>query len=287
MFSPNKIFLTLFIATSSLIAQAQVVSVQSGPWHENATWGGTPPTAASGPITILHNVTVSNGTTVTADELTIGAGGTLTVNSGSTFILENGAGKDLTITSGALNVSGVFVCSNGAELIGTNAVNTNFLAGSEYRYSYLTISNTDAVPTATWHPMSTLNIYALTSGGSATAGYWAQSFGNVTINCPDLSSGINFNGNLRNVQGNLSILNTGGSSASGAKIITLGNSTFNQVNIGGSFILSDHSNVQFSAAGVTVTYNIGQDFQIATTTTQDGVGGKYFVGSHCTRRGDF
>jgi hypothetical protein len=264
-----KAFFTILTLLIGAAVEAQVVSVAPGPWDSNTTWGGTPPDASSGTITIQHAVTMPNSITVTADEITIAAGGSLTVNTGSTFVLANGTGDDLTITSGALSVSGTFICNNLATLSGTTTVNTNFLSGSEFRYGHAAISN--VVPIATWDPASTLNIDGVTTGGTVNslATYWAQDFGNVTINCPNLGSFINFNGHLRNIHGNLNILNTGGSTT-GAKQIVLATTTQNEINIDGSFIISGTSVVFFSVTGTTVTYDIGQDLQIATTTTTTG-----------------
>lgn len=263
-----KMFFTTMLVLLGVAVHAQVTSIAPGPWNNNATWGGPPPNASSGTITIIHNVTVPNGASITADEVIIGAGGTLTINAGSTFTLAEGTGTDLTITSGSLSVSGVFVCSNLATLSGTTAANTNFLSGSEYRYSHVSImAATAVVPTANWNANSTLNINSLTSGGILGAGatYWAQDFGHVTINCPGLNSFINFSGHLRNIHGNLSILHTGGTATLTAKPITLATTTFHEINIDGSFIISGPSNVFFSVAGTTVTYDIGLDLQIATT----------------------
>src|SRR5688572_27547156 len=107
-----KAFFTILTLLIGVAVEAQVVSVAPGPWDSNTTWGGTPPDASSGTITIEHAVTMPNSITVTADEITIAAGGSLTVNTGSTFVLANGTGDDLTITSGALSVSGTFICNN-------------------------------------------------------------------------------------------------------------------------------------------------------------------------------
>ena len=262
-----KAIFTITIVLIGIVATAQHVSTTDGPWNSSITWGGmAPPTSASGTITINHNVTIPTTISVTADEVTIGAAGSLTVNSGGTFILADGTGTDL-IVSGALSVSGLFTCNNLATLSGTTAGNTNFLAGSEYRHEHT--SHTSVIPTATWNVASTLNITSFTTGGTinGTSTFWSQNFGNVTFNCPALGAGVNFNGLLRNIGGNFNLLNTGGSHVTGAKLITLASSAFTTIAIGGSFTISGHSNFTFGVTGSTITYNIGQDFSIATTTT--------------------
>ncbi len=104
-----KVVFTLFACFLLYTVQAQVTgdycSAGSGNWSNSSSWerfNGTswvaataPPTSTDGIISIRtgHNITIAAA--VTADQVVVDAGGTLTMNSNLT--LDNGTGDDLTM----------------------------------------------------------------------------------------------------------------------------------------------------------------------------------------------
>lgn len=96
-------------------------AVASGNWNAPGSWerfdgvswvpAVSSPTSADGVITIQsgHNITIS--VAVTADQVVIDAGGTISANVGQTISLANGSGDDMV-------VSGTFICGASTPLAG-------------------------------------------------------------------------------------------------------------------------------------------------------------------------
>ena len=99
-------------------------SASSGNWEQNTTWeaylGGTwtsspvSPASNSGAVTVRSGNTVTIGSPVTIDELTIDTGGTLVINAGVT--LDDGPGNDM-IVNGTLNCSGTNIISGSGSFV--------------------------------------------------------------------------------------------------------------------------------------------------------------------------
>lgn len=116
IFTLVSLILVLLLNANQASAQAEgdYQTLTSGDWNSNTTWerftGGmwvpapAPPSSVDGVITILNTHTVTVTTAVTADELVINTGGTLTLTGLDAFTLVNGAGTDLS-NQGTLNVS--------------------------------------------------------------------------------------------------------------------------------------------------------------------------------------
>jgi hypothetical protein len=197
-----KTFLTASIVLTGFVASAQHATVQAGPWNDPLTWGTTPPDATSSTITITHAVNIPAGASINADEITVGTGGSLVVDASGTFTLADGTLTDLAITgTGTLTVNGIFVGSSGTTFSGTTTGNTNFQAGSEYRHQHVGV-----IPTATWSPASTLSLVNFTTATTISSTSWAQPFGNVVINLPALAGPLSFGGQLRDINGDLTII---------------------------------------------------------------------------------
>src|SRR5687768_16881921 len=85
----------------------------TGDWNVAATWqrfDGTvwvaavaAPSSTDGVITILNPHTVTINTAISADEVTVDVGGTLTIT--STLTIDDGTGTDLAV-NGTMNLSG-------------------------------------------------------------------------------------------------------------------------------------------------------------------------------------
>jgi hypothetical protein len=226
-----RAFLTALIVLTFFVARAQHATVQAGPWNDPLTWGTTPPDATSATIAITHAVTIPAGASINADQITIGTGGSLVVAATGTFTLADGTGTDLAITgNGTLTVNGIFVGSSGTTFSGTTTVNTNFQAGSEYRHQHV-----GAIPTASWSTTSTLSLVNFTTAGTINSTSWAQPFGNVVINLPALAGPLSFGGQLRDINGDLTITNVNN------KPVTFATSTNPTITIDGSLnIASGH-----------------------------------------------
>ncbi|HET9279012.1 MAG TPA: hypothetical protein VFN95_12530, partial [Flavitalea sp.] len=122
----SAIFLTIGVIVFSQL-NGDYRSKQNGFWHDAASWerfngtswvnAPTAPTSSDGQISVLngHTITTSSvGGDITADQVTVNAGGILTLN--STLNLADGAGDDLTVNgtmdfNGSLNGPGNIVIS--------------------------------------------------------------------------------------------------------------------------------------------------------------------------------
>jgi hypothetical protein len=238
-------------------------SAASGNWAANATWevstdGGTNwgaagcwPSSSNGTIQIRngHTVTVTAG--ITVDQVTIDAGGQVTVNSGQTWTINDGtANPDLTVNGTIVN-SGTMGDAGDAQLA--------FNSGSVYRHAQNggAIPSTAAYGTVTWNAASTVEVTGVTNAPPSGLG---QSFGNFTWNCTGQSSSESLAGDLDTINGNFTIVSTGGgaselqliNSSSSNQTLTIGgnlvvqggnldlfngnDNNFMTVNIGGSYI---------------------------------------------------
>lgn len=206
----------------------------SGNWSGNTTWqvfsGGTwtntttAPTTASGAINILsgHTVTVSANTST--DQLTVDAGGQLTVNSTVTLTLANGTGTDLTNNGTVVN-TGTITVNAGAAI--------SHAASSIYRHA----QNAGTIPTATWASTATCEITGIT--GTIPSGL-SQTFGNFTWNSTGQTGTLTLATPIT-TQGNFTIASTSVnrlylSNDGTARALTIGG---NYVQTGGEFRLAN------------------------------------------------
>ncbi len=217
-------------------------SAQSGNWNAVATWetfngsswvaAASTPTSSNGVINVLsgHNVTVTAH--VTVDQLVVAAGATLTVkqdgSSGNvTVTVANGPGTDVAVfgtvveNGTAINV-GKFVSNAGASIA--------FESGGKFQLNYHTSTTGGIIPTATWHPDSTLEFIGITTAVGANDIGQDQAFGNVTWNCGSQTSTFNLTANFTTVNGTFSILNTGTGK------LQVGTTTTSTIAVGGDFV---------------------------------------------------
>lgn len=247
-------------------------AVTTGTWSTPGTWetydGATWIPAVAAPsgvatandINILSGHTITVTSSVTADQLTVDAGGILVI-SGAAVTLSisesTGSAQDLlvngtlTITNGVLNASsatsvirvasgGIINCNGQV----TNTTSSNLLFDAT---SVFVLQNVQgSVPMANWDLTSTCRITANYTGSNL--GLAGQTFGNFEWNTPTLTSQQDLNGSLTNVLGTLNFVNTGGS------LVYLNQSTPNYtLNIGGSMILGTSARVGIAgSAGSTV-----------------------------------
>ena len=278
----------LVIVFAPMIAKGQAngdyQSFQSGSWNDINSWeifsGGlwTPaalaPTNANGVITIraAHIIAVPAGFLVTIDQTTIAATGGLQIDATGTVTVANGAGNDLTITSGAtLGVTGTLICNNSAVISGSTSTTTTFQSGSVYQHLYTTSQG--IIPLATWDAASTLRVTGYTTFTTATAGgNWGQSFGNVEWNCTLQTANFTFAGFLTTVNGNLIVSATGAGPAT-LRFATTGTAT---VNVAGNFTVSGSTEIGFCTTGtgiVNVAGNYTQNLTAGYVRLVDGNAG--------------
>jgi hypothetical protein len=262
----NILFCCALVLGSGLCASAQTVSTRNGNWNDPGMWSpAVVPDFNSGTITVNHIATILNGVTVVADQITVGAAGGVTVDSGGILTINNGTGNDLVITPGSqIIISGTLESANLAVISGSTATTTSFLSGGRYRHLYTT--TTGNLPLATWNSNSTLELAGYTTASAASGSTWSQNFGNVEWNCTAQSFTFNLNGLLTSVAGNFSVLSTGTNGI--VRFATNQNPT---VNIAGSLLISGTSYVQLLISGVSPggVINIGNDF-VYTSTNANG-----------------
>jgi len=274
---------TVFIVQFSFGQNGNFRSITTGNWGTATTWerdadsngsyeespSTLSPSSTDGTIIIqnTHNVTATAN--VTVDETTINSGGTLTVGSGATLTVADGTGDDLTNSgtisiftggifppspAGFMNVNGQLVHS-GSSFAGTLVSRLNFLSGSTYEHA---VTSSQSLPLATWNVSSTCLISG--NNGSAVPGNLNQTFGNFTWDTPSgLSSAIDFAGNLTDVDGNLSILNTNG------QFVSITSSATTTLNIDGDFVIGTGS-TSFLTSTATCNINVLGNFSYSGTT---------------------
>lgn len=198
-------------------------SFQSGNWGDASTWevspdpafttpppvaAGSPPTAGNSAGIIIqngHNVTVAAA--ASGDQMTIEAGGTLTINASQTFTLADGTGTDLTVSGTVTNFG--TLTATGSVVFDVNSAYNHSVSGG-------------TIPTATWDAASTLTINAASLAANPTG--FGQTFGNVVWNPTAQSATGTINANMA-VNGDLQVLS--GTFADGGFIITgTGSKTF-------------------------------------------------------------
>ncbi len=261
-FSLVTLILFLTAGSSHLLGQNvdDFRSHQSGNWNSTTTWARwngsswvnpapNAPSSADGAITIRNGHAVTLIGTSTVDQVTIEAGGQVTLNRDVTQTIANGSGTDLSVF-GIYRSAGTMTRNSGATIA--------FNSGGRYQHNYTTTAGT--VPTATWDANSTCEIIGYTSN-SNTPGGLNQSFGHFTWNCPNQTNVISTSTNLTTVNGDFTVMNTG----TGAFRPSSSNSV--TLSIGGNFIISGGQYRIANGAGTKVV-NVAGNFQMSGGTLQ-------------------
>jgi hypothetical protein len=242
-------------------------SKATGNWDVVTTWESSPdniawqdatlvPDMNAATITIRngHNVTVA--TIVTADELIIDAGGTLTWN--ADFVLNNGTGTDLVVNGTVVNSAGTISFLAGAAAI--------YNANSLYQHA----RNGTSIPTATWNVSSTVEV----TGSTGTfPGGMGQLFGNFTWNSPGMTASLNLVGSMTAISGNFTVAHT---STTAGRVLRLFSSQVNATfTIGGDFIINNaDARLEFSnGTSTNSVLNIGGNFSVTAGSFSANVSG--------------
>jgi len=255
-------------------------AVATGNWAANATWqvfngtawvaAGCWPSSVDGSIEIQSGNNITVAAAITVDQVTIDAGGTVTVAAGQTWTINNGAGTDLTVNGTVVN-SGTMTVTGAAVV---------FNSGATYQHS----QNGGTIPTATWDPASTCLITGVTT---TVPGGLTQGFGNFTWNSILTTGPALLSGALTTVHGNFTVLQTtattstcGGTNYRSLVLGSPGTGTTNTTTIDGNFIVSGYSSVNLNRGTApgntgTVVVNLGGnfDFEGGYFSSQDSNGG--------------
>lgn len=206
-------------------------SLQSGNWHDFNTWEvdagsgfvnavvGQIPYAGEDTIQIQNGHTVTVASDVTADQLTVDAGGILTVNSGVTFTVANGTGTDLS-NSGTVNINGTVATDGSVANLGTTNVNGTFQlneGGSAFFNSFVYGSSSTLSYSGTTAQNTTNNEFPSTNGPT-----------NLIISN---AAGVMLNG-PRTISGTLNLI-SGQLTTTTTNLVTVSNTATNAIS-GGS-----------------------------------------------------
>jgi hypothetical protein len=216
---------------------------QNGNWNDVNTWerydattlfdweypASHTPDSLDAAITILNGHTVTVTASVGVDEVTVNAGGQVTVN-GGTIILMIGAG--------GMTVNGTLLMQGNVPTVapftvsrttGTLTIGNGGLV--QYDQTGTTSGDKGALPTATWQTGSTLLVTR--TGGNGATGFNAgggQNFYNLTWNCPNQTGNFGMAFTNHTIGGNVNILSTGAT----ARLYLMGGSS-GTLHINGNF----------------------------------------------------
>lgn len=200
-----QVYFTGF-GSSTVLSTGEVVpssiqsfrSAQSGAWATASNWEYSPdntnwataaisPATINGAITIQSPHTITVGSNVSADQVTVNSGATLAISNGFTLTIANGSGTDLTV-DGTISSDGGAISATGATI--TMGATSNWLQ----------TAGTPALPPSpiiTWTSGSTLNV-----SGSANPTNINQTLANfiwnssatkvLNVNTMDIQAGNTF-----------------------------------------------------------------------------------------------
>ena len=240
----------------------------TGTWENAATWqrfNGTAwvdapsaPSSSDGVISILNGTNVTGSTNITADQVIVNDGGTLTISNG-TFTLNDGIGDDLqiygilTVNGGTISGSGRF--NNG----GTVTLNTDIIlpanialssTGTINGASNLTVNGDIFFRDIVGGGSLTVNGNAWWNGGNLGKNFVVQPGGTLNLNSSATkilqSITLYNNGTINLITGTLSFSN---SSLINNYVLNLGDFSF--VDNGGSNSFTNNGSIVKSGTGTT------------------------------------
>ncbi|MDR6966758.1 hypothetical protein J2X31_000756 [Flavobacterium arsenatis] len=168
------------------------------------------PNQLSRGIKILPGHTITCTSTIVADQIVVDAGGSLVIDTGADFTLNNGS-SDLT-------VNGTFTYSNG---LYTQAPGARASFGATGVYNHNIASSTLTLPYAAWNAASVCNVTGLNNVTPIVPTNMNQTFGILNWNNPNQAAPVIVNDDLFKVNG---ILNIGTTTANTNNIICLNDS---------------------------------------------------------------
>ena len=207
--------------------------------------------------TTFRNLTANSSTSLSLNSTTAVAG-VLSVPATRTLIVNN---ITLTINAGATGSIDGTVRNTGGNGTVTATGTLTFNAGGTYDHN----RNGGGIPTATWAATSNCNITGITNTVPTVSTFApAGGFGNLTWNSTSQTSDLSLIGNLTDVNGNLTISNTGSGS------VRLSNSgVTSSINISGNLSQSQ-GEFYIGGTGGTNTWTVNVDGNLSIT------GGTFF-----------
>ncbi len=230
------------LAACANSASTQFRSATSGNWGDTATWqcsdNGTDweaatvtPTSDHGAITIRGSDVVTVAASVTVDQVTIEAGGQVTVSSSSTFTVTNGTGTDLTLNGTLLN--------QGTLARGTGAAVT---VGSGGHLIHNATTAIDSFLNGTTMDASATMTYRGSGSLAPTVAMAGNTYGHLTFESTAGSWSKTLSGsNATTIKGDFTL-------GSG---VTINNSSFVGMNVAGNWT----NNGTYNAGTGTITFN--------------------------------
>ncbi|MBI3217902.1 MAG: hypothetical protein HYZ44_00150, partial [Bacteroidetes bacterium] len=245
----RKLLLILLVIPGAVSAQNYRTDQAGGAWSTNTSWevfsGGSwvklestafsTPTAASGTILVQHNISVS--ASVSADQLTIASGVTLTIAASQILTIADGTGTDL-VNNGTITTTGTL----------------SFAANSIYQHA----RDGGTIPLATWGANSTCYVTGIITTNPTLIA--ANSYQNFVWECSQTGT-RSLAGNLRTVNGNLMINETGNQE------LRFSQGTAYNLTIGGDFIVSGTSVLAFGTNANPVSITLAGDFDFSSTAS--------------------
>lgn len=236
----------------------------AGNWQsssDNSTWitSTLVPDNNATAITIRSGFNITSSGTITADDITVDSGATLTI-SGGTFTLNNGAAAPDLQVNGTLTYSGGTFTQNVSST-------TAFAAASIYNHAIS--ATTLTLPIASWNATSNCNVTGMNNSlafsGNTTIG---QTFGNFTWNNPSSSNFINVENSNFRVNGTLTVGPSASNKFSFGNTAGTFNNTINAIVVSGG---------QLNGVGATATVNLTVNTDVSVTggvfNVVDGSGG--------------
>lgn len=177
-----------------------IVSAQSGPWEQAATWVGGVVPSATAPTTIVNGHTVSVQSTANARSLRVNSGASLVLNYPSELIVNNGA----LIADGSITINGGSTWNNASVItvhgnVSINATGALNLQGQldnccfPLRYSAIILARGISAGGAT-NVATGVPIFNVESGAQLTSGQGQITVyrhkGDLTYTTPTFSSAV-------------------------------------------------------------------------------------------------
>ena len=246
----KKVFFLVGLTLYVIYANCQIViSTRNGVWTDPTTWlGGVVPTSVNATQIIIDHEVELPPVSVSVFRLVVN--NKLTLKTASTLNILADALTDVP----DLQVFGTLVCEDGSVLNGTSLLNTSFESGAMYVHQQGPLG---FIPYATWDGNSTFEIAGFKESGYINAMHgdsWMQEFGNVVYDCPGQTVFlVEFNGYLRNIQGNFIIRNSNNQS------IALIRNQSPVISIGGNLVVEGPSRIRFNEEGLSPVINIQGD----------------------------
>ena len=257
--------------TFDAVAPTMFRSLTSGNWNATSSWeqndgsgwvaATATPDSGSGTIVIqnTHNITVT--ASVNVDQVTIDAGGTVSVATGQVFRISNGADAFDIIVNGTLVNTGVISMAGGGTV------------GNGGKYQHNISGGT--IPIMTWSTGSLCEVTGTVGSTSITNS--SQAYYNFTYNCPAATNTCNLGfADGLTIAGNVTILSSGWSGTVGkVRLTSLSGAVPKTVTINGDLIVNG-STAYLEATGSSATGLITVNV-VGNVNLQNGY--LYFVAS--------